>query len=47
MNEQKKDYTKPVIDLLTFLGDPIMLSYGQDPNQGAWTLLMQGVDQNV
>ena len=47
MEKNKKQYTKPTIEWRLLEEDAIMLSYGQDPNQGPWTLLMQGADQNV
>ncbi len=48
MKKNEKQYVKPTIEWrLLAEEDAIMLSYDTDPNQGAWTLLMQGVDQNV
>ena len=43
---EKQQYAKPAIQWrLLAEEDAIMLSYGKDPNQGSWELLMHGVAQ--
>ena len=47
MENEKRPYLPPQTNLLTLPSDPIMVSPGDDSNEGAWQLLMDGLTDNT